>query len=109
MPQEEITVIGQTNFRGQKRTFGIYTDDRRRHLYIVGKTGVGKTTLMANMIRQDIEQGRGVALVDPHGDLASGLLDVIPPERINDVIYFDPSDVDFPIAFNVMEAVDPQY
>ena len=109
MPPEDITVIGQTNFRGQKRTFGIYTDDRRRHLYLVGKTGVGKTTLIANMIRQDIEQGRGVALVDPHGDLASSLLDVIPPERINDVIYFDPSDVEYPIAFNVMEAVDPQY
>jgi CxxC-x17-CxxC domain-containing protein len=109
MNPEDITVVGQTNFRGQQKTFGIYSDDRRRHLYIVGKTGVGKTTLMANMIRQDIERGRGVALVDPHGDLASSLLDVIPAERINDVIYFDPADVEYPIAFNVLEAIDPQY
>ncbi len=84
-------------------------DDRRRHVYIIGKTGVGKSTLMSNMIRQDIAEGKGVALVDPHGDIASELLDVIPPHRINDVIYFDPADVDYPIAFNVLEAVDPQY
>jgi len=109
MPDEDITVVGQTNFRNQHRTFGIYGDDRRRHVYIVGKTGVGKTTLMANMIRQDIERGKGLALVDPHGDLAESLLDAIPPHRINDVIYFDPADVDYPIAFNVLEATDPQY
>lgn len=109
MDEQEITVVGQTNYRGQKRAFGIYPDDRRRHIYVVGKTGVGKTTLLANMIQQDIERGKGVALVDPHGDLAEGLLDAIPPERVNDVIYFDPSDVDYPIAFNVLEAVDPQY
>src|SRR3989344_2597405 len=108
-PESDITVIGQTRFRGQNRTFGIYADDRRRHVYIIGKTGVGKTTLIENMIRQDIERGRGVALVDPHGDLADSLLDTIPPERVNDVIYFDPADVDWPIAFNVLEAVDPQY
>lgn len=105
----DITVVGQTNFRNQHRAFGIYPDDRRRHVYIVGKTGVGKTTLIENMIRQDIVNGKGVALVDPHGDLAHSLLDAIPPERINDVIYFDPSDVDYPIAFNVLEAVDPKY
>lgn len=109
MEEQEITVIGQTNYRGQQRTFGIYPDDRRRHVYIVGKTGVGKTTLIANMIQQDIERGKGVALVDPHGDLAEGLLDAIPPERVNDVIYFDPADVEYPIAFNVLEAVEPQY
>lgn len=109
MDEREITAIGQTNYRGQQRTFGIYPDDRRRHVYIVGKTGVGKTTLIANMIQQDIERGKGVALVDPHGDLAEGLLDAIPPERVNDVIYFDPADVDYPIAFNVLEAIDPQY
>jgi len=109
MPEQDITVIGQTNWRGERRMFGIYPDDRRRHVYLVGKTGVGKTTLMENMIRQDIARGKGVALVDPHGDVASGLLDAIPPERVNDVIYFDPADVDFPIAFNVLEAVDPRY
>ena len=108
-PESDITVIGQTRFRGQNKPFGIYADDRRRHVYLIGKTGVGKTTLIENMIRQDIETGKGVALVDPHGDLADSLLDVIPPQRVNDVIYFDPADVDWPIAFNVLEAVDPQY
>lgn len=106
---EDITVIGQTNFRGQKRAFGIYPDDRRRHVYVVGKTGVGKSTLMENMIMQDIMAGRGVGLVDPHGDIAERLLDAVPPSRINDVVYFDPSDVNYPIAFNVLEAIDPTY
>ena len=106
---EEINVIGQTNFRNQRRPFGIYPDDRRRHVYIIGKTGVGKTTLMENMIIQDVRNGKGLALVDPHGDVAEKILDIIPPERTNDVIYFDPSDVDYPVAFNVLESVDPAY
>lgn len=106
---QDITVVGQTNFRGQHRPFGIYEDDRRRHVYVIGKTGVGKTTLMQNMIVQDIAEGRGVGLVDPHGDVAEKLLDFIPPERINDVVYFDPADVDYPVAFNVLEAIDPKY
>ncbi len=106
---DQITVVGQTNFRGQHRPFGIYEDDRRRHIYIIGKTGVGKTTLLENMLVQDIRNGKGVALVDPHGDLAERLLDVIPPERTNDVVYFDPADVEFPVAFNVLEAIDPEY
>ncbi|MEX1112235.1 MAG: CxxC-x17-CxxC domain-containing protein [Candidatus Andersenbacteria bacterium] len=106
---EEITVVGQTNFRGQHRPFGIYPDDRRRHVYIIGKTGVGKTTLIENMIIQDIKNGKGVALVDPHGDVAESLLEMIPPERTNDVIYFDPGDVNHPVAFNVLEAIDPEY
>lgn len=106
---EEITVVGQTNFRHHRRPFGIYTDDRRRHVYVIGKTGVGKTTLLENMIIQDVKMGRGLALVDPHGDVAEKILDIIPPERINDVVYFDPADVDFPVAFNPLESVDPQY
>src|SRR3989344_1365672 len=106
---EEITVIGQTNFRHQRRPFGIYTDDRRRHVYVIGKTGVGKTTLLENMILQDVKMGRGLALVDPHGDVAEKIADAIPPERINDVVYFDPADIDFPVAFNPLESVDPQY
>lgn len=105
----DITAIGQTNFRGQHRTFGIYPDDRRRHVYVIGKTGVGKSTLIENMIAQDIVNGKGVALVDPHGDAAERLLSAVPSHRINDVIYFDPSDVDHPIAFNVLEAIDPSY
>ncbi len=106
---EDVTVVGQTNYRNQRRAFGIYTDDRRRHVYVIGKTGVGKTTLLENMIIQDIKNGKGLALVDPHGDVAEKILDVIPPERTNDVVYFNPSDVDFPVAFNPLESVDPQY
>ncbi len=106
---KEITVVGQTNFRAQHRPFGIYEDDRRRHVYVIGKTGVGKTTLLQNMLIQDIKEGRGVALVDPHGDVAEALLDMIPPERTNDVIYFDPADIHHPVAFNVLEAIDPEY
>lgn len=106
---DPITIIGQTNFRGQHRPFGIYDDDRRRHMYIIGKTGVGKTTLIENMLIQDIKHGKGVALVDPHGDVVERVLDAIPPERTNDVIYFDPADVNYPVAFNVLEAIDPEY
>ena len=80
--EDDITIIGATNFRGNAREFGIYGDDRRRHVYIIGKTGVGKTTLMEGMIRQDIMNGNGVALVDPHGDLAESLLNEVPPDRI---------------------------
>ncbi len=105
----EITVVGQTNFRGKHRQFGIYPDDRRRHMYIIGKTGVGKTTLLENMLIQDVKNGKGVALVDPHGDVAERLLEVIPPHRTNDVVYFDPADVNFPVAFNVLESIDPEY
>lgn len=101
--------MGQTDFRGQKRLFGIYPDDRRRHVYVVGKTGVGKSTLLENMVTQDIANGQGVCFVDPHGDTVERLLDAIPPHRINDVVYFDPSDVDYPVAFNVLEAIDPTY
>lgn len=106
---KEITVVGQTNFRGRHRPFGIYPDDRRRHIYLIGKTGVGKTTLIQNMLIQDIENGKGLALVDPHGDVAEGVLNSIPPSRINDVVYFNPSDIDYPVAFNVLEAIDPRY
>lgn len=106
---ELVTAVGQTNFRGQHRPFGIYDDDRRRHIYIVGKTGVGKTTLIENMILQDIRNGKGVALVDPHGDVAERIVDSIPPSRINDTVYFDPSDVHYPIAFNFLESTDPEY
>lgn len=109
MDGQPVTVVGQTNWRGQKRSFGIYPDDRRRHVYVVGKTGVGKSTLLENMVAQDIVAGRGVCFVDPHGDTVERLLDAIPPNRINDVVYFDPSDVEYPVAFNVLEAIDPTY
>ncbi len=105
----DITFFAKTNFRNNERTFGIKTDDRRRHMYLIGKTGMGKTNLLEHMAIQDIRNGYGVAYVDPHGDTAEKLLKAIPPHRINDVIYFNPADQDYPIAFNVMEKVDSQY
>ncbi len=105
----EITFFAKTNFRNQEKKFGIKTDDRRRHMYIIGKTGMGKTNLLEHMVVQDIQNGHGVAYVDPHGDTAEKIIKAIPPSRINDVIYFNPSDQDFPIAFNVMEKVNPEY
>ena len=101
--------FGLTSFRNQKQKFGIKQDDRRRHFYTIGKTGMGKSNLMENMAIQDIQNGHGVAYVDPHGEGAEKLLDFIPKERIKDVVFFNPADLDFPIAFNVMEKVDFRY
>lgn len=107
--QEYITTIGETDFRSQKRKFGIKNGDRQRHIYIVGKTGTGKTTLLENMAKQDIQAGKGLAIVDPHGDFAEKMIDFVPSNRVNDVIYFNPADMEFPIAFNVMEQVDSEH
>lgn len=109
MSYSEIAFFAKTNFRNQERPFGIKTDDRRRHMYLIGKTGMGKTNLLENLVIQDIQKGHGVAYIDPHGDTAEKLLKAIPADRINDVIYFNPSDQDFPIAFNVMEKVSEEY
>jgi hypothetical protein len=106
---EDFTLIGETNFRGNMHKFGIQTLDRRRHIYIIGKTGMGKSTLLENMIYSDIQNGKGVAVIDPHGDLADKVLEFIPKSRTNDVVVFDPSDRDFPIAFNMLESPDPAY
>ncbi|MFH1662181.1 MAG: CxxC-x17-CxxC domain-containing protein [Candidatus Falkowbacteria bacterium] len=103
----DITIFAETTFRNKFQKFGIKTDDRRRHVYAIGKTGMGKSTLLENMIVEDIRAGRGVALVDPHGDLAEKIMEYIPTERINDVIYFNPADMDYPVAFNVVEQVEP--
>jgi CxxC-x17-CxxC domain-containing protein len=105
MSKEYINYFGKTNFRNQAKKFGIKTDDRRRHVYVVGKTGMGKTALLQNMAIQDIREGKGIGFVDPHGEASEALLDFIPSNRINDVIYFNPADIDFPIAFNIMENV----
>jgi len=109
MAKNDITFLGETNFRNQKKKFGIRPDDRRRHIYVIGKTGMGKTVLLENMAIQDIQRGSGMAFVDPHGEASEGLLDFIPSKRINDVIYLNPADLDYPIAFNVMEQVDFRY
>ncbi|MBI5728502.1 MAG: type IV secretion system DNA-binding domain-containing protein [Candidatus Magasanikbacteria bacterium] len=101
--EQDICLFAETNYRNQMRRFGIKTDDRRRHMYIIGKTGMGKTTMMENMVFHDIYAGHGVGIVDPHGDFAEKIIDYIPPNRINDVVYFNPADLDYPIGFNILE------
>lgn len=93
-------IIGQTG----KETVKINNADRRSHFYIVGKTGTGKSTLIKNLVAQDIEQGRGVAVIDPHGDLVEDILNFIPKRRTNDVVYFNPADTAYPIGLNILEA-----
>lgn len=109
MNDNEITTFAETNFRNKRTKFGIKTDDRRRHFYIVGKTGMGKTVMLENMAIQDIQKGNGVAIVDPHGEFAERMLDFVPKDRIKDVIYFNPADLEYPIAFNAIEQVAPEY
>ena len=104
---KEISVFAQTTYRNELKKFGIKTDDRRRHMYLIGKTGMGKSTVLENMIVDDIRAGHGVAVVDPHGDLAEKIIEFIPADRIQDVVYFNPLDINFPIAFNVVEQVEP--
>jgi len=101
-----IIPFAKTNFRNKSQVFGIQEDDRRRHMYVIGKTGTGKTTMLRNMMIFDVLAGNGVTLVDPHGEFAEAILDYVPEERIDDVVYFNPADVDFPIAFNAVEKVD---
>ncbi|MGH7246111.1 MAG: type IV secretory system conjugative DNA transfer family protein [Candidatus Levyibacteriota bacterium] len=96
--------LGTSKFRGQARPVYIQKDDRRRHMYIIGKTGTGKSEFLKDMILQDIKNGEGLAVIDPHGDLVEGVLPLIPPERSEDVIIFDPSDTSRPMALNIMEA-----
>lgn len=107
--EDDITLIGQTNFHGHFQKYGIRADDRRRHVYIIGKTGMGKSTLLENMIFSDIEAGKGVAVIDPHGDLAEAVLRFVPKKRTNDVVLFDPADKDFPIAFNMLEGKNAEH
>src|SRR5438105_5349620 len=100
----ETTNIGNREIWGGQKPFGISRVDRRQHLYVIGKTGTGKTTLLRNLICQDIERGNGVALIDPHGDLAEEILDCIPSWRADHVLYFNPADSDFPVGFNLVRS-----
>jgi CxxC-x17-CxxC domain-containing protein len=109
MNDNDITIFAETTFRNKRSKFGIKSDDRRRHIYIVGKTGMGKTVLLENMAIQDIQRGYGVAIVDPHGEFAEKMLEFVPSDRVNDVVYINPADLDHPITFNVMEEVDPGF
>ncbi|MEK7603433.1 MAG: DUF87 domain-containing protein [Patescibacteria group bacterium] len=106
--REKISPVGVTNFRGHNTMFGIPRDDRGRHLYIIGQTGTGKSGLLELLTISDIYSPYGFAVIDPHGDYAISILKRIPEHRVKDVIYFNPADVDFPIAFNPMEVLDPK-
>jgi len=104
-----ITPFAITNYRDIRKRFGIREENRRGHMYIVGKTGTGKSTLIENMVISDIRKGNGVALIDPHGDLAEEVLHFIPKRRLEDVIYFNPADIEYPIAFNPLGKVHPDH
>src|SRR5689334_2477306 len=108
MEQEfERIVIGQRHGWGNEASFDIGVPERRQHVYVIGKTGSGKSTLLRNLILQDIEAGRGVGVIDPHGDLAWDLLDHIPRRRSEDVVYLDPADLKHPIGINLLQRVPP--
>src|SRR3989344_3641001 len=106
---KDILYIGKSNFRGSEKIFGIRNKDRFQHIYVIGQTGTGKTSLLRNLAIQDIESGRGVAVVDPHGEFVKSLLAAIPENRLNDVIYFNPIDTDYPIGFNILEVKNPDH
>lgn len=108
---EKITYLGKVDFRNKQLTFGIKEGDRTKHTYIIGKSGMGKSTLLENLAIQDISNGEGLCVIDPHGSMAEKLLDHIPESRIKDVVYFAPFDGDFPIGLNMLEkvAADKRY
>lgn len=106
--REDVSPVANTNFRGHNTMFGLPRNDRGRHLYIIGQTGVGKSGLLELLTISDIYSPYGFALIDPHGDYALSTLKRIPAERAEDVIYFNPADTDFPVAFNPMEVLDPK-
>lgn len=103
--ERRITYFATTHTRGRREMFGIRAEDRGKHIYVIGKTGMGKSTLLENLAIQDIQNGEGIAFIDPHGSTAEKLLDFVPHERIKDVVYFAPFDTENPIGFNVMEDV----
>lgn len=105
----DITYIAKTNFRKQGQKFGIKKPDRRQHMYVIGKTGVGKTAFLKNMALQDINNGQGLAIIDPHGEFVEEVLESIPAHRMQDVVYFNPADMEYPVSFNIMDVPDPRY
>ena len=108
MDENRITYFAETDARNKRVKFGIKAKDRTRHVYVIGKTGMGKSTMLENMAVQDIQNGEGICFIDPHGKTADLLLEYVPKERIRDVIHIAPFDVEFPISFNVLESVDPE-
>ena len=105
--EDRVTYFAETDARGRKIRFGVKDSDRTKHIYLIGKSGMGKSTLLENLAVQDIQHGNGLCFIDPHGSAVDTFLDYIPPERVDDVIYFAPFDFEHPVAFNVMEDVDP--
>ncbi|MEK9165577.1 MAG: type IV secretory system conjugative DNA transfer family protein [Patescibacteria group bacterium] len=102
LPGEGV-ILGKSIYRGIERIVRLKRDDRRRHLYVIGRSGTGKSVLMSNMALQDIENGEGVGMLDPHGELIESVLENIPKNRVDDVIYFDPSDIERPLGLNMLE------
>lgn len=105
---QDVSLFGVTNFHNQNFKFGIKRSDRRRHLYMVGKSGTGKSKMLELLIESDIRAGHGVGVLDPHGDLVDSVLKYVPKERIDDIVYFNPADYNYPVAFNPLEQVPPE-
>lgn len=101
--KKDVNFFATTEFKNKEQIFGISTPDRRKHVYIIGKTGAGKSTLIANMAVDDIRRGRGIGVIDPHGDLTEAIMDYIPKRRVNDVVYLEPFDQDRPFHLNILE------
>jgi type IV secretory pathway VirB4 component len=104
----DLTYLGMVEIDGKTKSFGILDEDRRRHMYIMGKSGVGKSTLIENLVLQDIYAGKGVCFIDPLGDSAESIIDRIPNYRTEDVIYFNPADTGYPLALNMLEKTDEE-
>ncbi len=107
--RQDINFFAKTEFKNKETVFGISTPDRRKHVYIIGKTGTGKSTLISNMAIDDIRKGRGIGIIDPHGDLSQNILDYIPKRRLADVVYLEPFDSERPFALNVLEVHNKQH
>lgn len=101
-------LIGVNEYRGAKKEIHLSVNDRRRHMYVIGASGMGKSVFLKNIAYQDMLEGKGFCFIDPHGDVTEELLSMVPEDRIDDVIYFDPSDMEFPIGMNMLEAKTPE-
>ncbi len=109
MDGHDITPIGITNFRNTNQKFGIKDRDRLQHIYVIGKSGTGKSTLLENMAISDVERGNGLCIIDPHGDIAEDVMKYIPEGRLQDLIYFNATEQNNPIAFNPLKGIHPKY
>ncbi len=107
--KKEVNFFAKTEFKNEEKIFGIKDPDRRKHVYIIGKTGTGKSTLIANMAIDDIRKGRGVGIIDPHGDLSETIINYIPKRRVNDVVYLEPFDAERPFSLNILEIKNKQH